>query len=433
MTDRPPLCDGAATVTAGWMNLALIAGGVFDSPAIADVSVENLGAASNAAGTLLRCHLVGSDGSAPAPESVIVKLPASSRVPVRVTKWLSLHKREYRYYRNIAPHTELRSPALLYGDFDERTHRYVLVLEDLGHLECPSQTTGVDAGRAMSAVRAIARLHGRFWGKTDRAPTSGSYAVHGTTAGRVLHSAYALALPRALDLFDDHFTARTRRLAESLAPLVARHMAATDAGPRTFIHGDYRSENMFFGPGGSGEFAAIDWQASGIGSGLYDLAYFMGGSVPDEDRRRIEAAALGEYHDIVRGLGVTDLTLADCRRSYRRHMLDTLVVHVLGCRFLRLSDEDTRELMSGVMQRVLVAVEDLDAGEFLPDRGRSVRIGAILSTLPLRAHRLVRLARRPGGPSARRAPRGPQGHGGNDGEADEGRADGEHDADRAPQ
>jgi hypothetical protein len=394
MTDLPPLCDGAAAVTADWMTRALTAGGVIESPRIAEVSVEPLGSSRNALGTLLRCHLVGHDRAAAIPESVIVKLPTSDRLPFRFAKWQLLHKREYDFYTRIAPHLELRTPALLYGHFEARSHRFVLVLEDLRHLECPSQIAGVGAGRAMSAIRAIARLHGRFWESIHRAPVAGCHPVLGGEAGRALQGIYALALPRVLNLFEDQFTPATRRLAQALAPLVARHLAAAAAGPRTFIHGDYRGENMFFGAADPGEFAVIDWQASGIGSGLYDLAYFLAGSVRSEDRRSVESSAIEEYHDIVSGLGAADLTLADCRRSYRRHMLDTLVVHVLGCAGLRSADEEGRRLTSEVMRRVLTAVEDLDAGEFLPERGRAVSIGRIISTVPLRVHGLRSRARR---------------------------------------
>ena len=131
MTSRPALCDDPAAIDADWMQRALAAGDASDCPAIGDVVVEDLGSATNAFGRLLRCHLTVDGGLAADPATVIVKLPTADRRAFRFAKWLSMHERECLYYRRLARHARIRSPALLYGDFDEDTHRFVLVLEDL--------------------------------------------------------------------------------------------------------------------------------------------------------------------------------------------------------------------------------------------------------------------------------------------------------------
>ena len=179
MTNRPTLLDDPATIDADWMQRALAAGGASDGPAIRDVVVEDLGSATNAFGRLLRCHLTTDCGGAADPASVIVKLPTADRRAFRFAKWLAMHERECLYYRRVARHAGIRSPALLYGDFDEHTHRFVLVLEDLRHLEVPVQVAGVSTGRARLAVREIARLHGQFWGAVDHPALAGCSDVLG--------------------------------------------------------------------------------------------------------------------------------------------------------------------------------------------------------------------------------------------------------------
>ena len=150
MPSRPALCDDPATIDADWMQRALAAGGASDYPAIRDVVVEDLGAASNAFGRLLRCHLTADGGVAADPATVIVKLPPADRRAFRFARWMWMHERECLYYRRLARHARIRSPTLLYGDFDEATHRFVLVLEDLRDLEVPVQVAGV-FGRASEA------------------------------------------------------------------------------------------------------------------------------------------------------------------------------------------------------------------------------------------------------------------------------------------
>ena len=405
MTSRPALCDDPAAIDADWMQRALAAGDASACPAIGDVVVENLGSATNAFGRLLRCHLTVDGGLAADPATVIVKLPTADRRAFRFAKWLSMHERECLYYRRVARHARIRSPALLYGDFDEDTHRFVLVLEDLRDLEVPVQAAGVSAERAKLAVREIARLHGQFWGAVDCPALSGCSDVLAPKFRRFMQIACLLCLPVVLERFGDSFSPQTRRLAEALGPRITAHLASVAAGPRTFIHGDYRGENLFFGPevgggasagggaAGGDDFAVVDWQGCGLGAGLYDVAYFLGTNVVPGDRRRIEGEALEEYHDIVCRLGARDFTFDDCWRSYRQNMLSVLMPCILACGGLDLGNQRLHDLVKSGLERALAAMEDLDVAEFLP-RGRFLNVGNALSILSRGAYRAFRLAGR---------------------------------------
>ena len=420
MTSRPALCDDPAAIDANWMQRALAAGGAAGGPAVRDVVVEDLGSATNAFGRLLRCHLTTDGGLAADPATVIVKLPTADRRAFRFAKWLSMHERECLYYRRVARHVRIRSPALLYGDFDEDTHRFVLVLEDLRDLEVPVQVAGVRAGRARLAVREIARLHGQFWNAVDCPALSGCSDVLGPRFRRFMQIAYSICLPVALERFGDSFSPRTRRLAEALGPRIPAHFGSVAAGPRTFVHGDYRGENMFFGPDAGGGaaagagsagsagiagggaatrggaaagdgFAVVDWQGCGLGAGLYDVAYFLGTNVVPVERRRIEREALEEYHDIVCRQGARDFTFDDCWRSYRQNMLGAFMPCILACGGLDLGDPRLHVLVKSGLERALAAMEDLDVAEFLP-RGRFLSVGNALSILSRGAYRAFRLA-----------------------------------------
>ena len=399
MPSRPALCDDPATIDADWMQRALAAGGASDYPAIRDVVVEDLGSASNAFGRVLRCHLTTDGDLAADPATVIVKLPPADRRAFRFARWMWMHERECLYYRRLARHAPIRSPALLYGDFDQDTHRFVLVLEDLRDLEVPVQVAGVSAGRARLAAREISRLHGHFWGAVDCPTLSGCRDIFDPKIRRFMQIAYLLFLPVVLERFGDSFSPQTRRLAEALGPRITAHFAAVSAGPRTLVHGDYRGENMFFRPevgGGASagdDFAVVDWQGCGLGPGLYDVAYFLGTNVVPGDRRRIEREALEEYHDIVCRLGARDFTFDDCWRSYRQNMLGVLVACILGCGGLDLGFQRLHDLVKSALERALAAMEDLDVAEFLP-RGRLLSAGNAFSILSRGAYTAYRLSRR---------------------------------------
>lgn len=389
-----PLIRDAGEITAAWMRQALAAGGVSAASEIAAVEVERLSDVVNALGNLYRCRLTVKDGGAADPVSVIVKLPGADALALRFARWLSLHRREYLFYRDVAGHGTVRAPALYYGDYDERSHNFVFVLEDLGGMEAIPQSAGIDAARARQAVRTVAGLHGRFWGAAGDPALSACGDFLSSGESRIMQTVYLLTLPAALERFGDLFTAETRRLAEAFGLRIASHFAAVSAGPKSVVHGDFRADNMLFGGDGREEVAVIDWQGFGTGCGMYDVAFFLGTSVTSAVRRCIERDALDEYHDIVCRLGAENYTRAECWRSYRQNMLGTLMPMVIGCGALEMSDPElvsqTRELLS----RVLTAIEELDSWAFLPPPERFLASGWGFATLSRCGYRAYRLALR---------------------------------------
>ena len=391
-----PLIRVAEQITAAWMRRALVAGSPSFAAEVASLEVEKLTDVTNALGNLYRCRLTAGDGQAANPASVIVKLPSSDAMAFRFSRWLSLHRREYVFYRDIAPHGYVRAPTLFYGDFDADSNRFVLVLEDLGHLRGIPQSVGVDAPKARQAIQQLAGLQGRFWEAIDDPALSACGDFLTVRQRRIMQTVYLLTLPAALERFGDLFTAETRRLALEFGFRIAAHFADLSAGPKTVVHGDFRADNMLFDEGEPSGPALIDWQGCGIGCGMYDVAFFLGTSVTSDVRRGIERDALGEYHHILRGCGVENYTREDCWRSYRQNMLGTLMPMVIGCGALDMGDpalvSQTRELLS----RVLTAIEELDSWEFMPLREPFLAHGWGFATLSRCAYPPYRLALRLG-------------------------------------
>lgn len=136
------------------MQQALSAGGG-DFPAIKDIVVEDVGAGSGIMSQVLRCTMTYHDDAAQAPESVVIKLSSSDKTSLRIAKILSMYKREYLCFRQLAPQMRIGLPALVYGDFEDTSHRFVMVLEDLRDMEKVDQITGASATRAKRVIRAL--------------------------------------------------------------------------------------------------------------------------------------------------------------------------------------------------------------------------------------------------------------------------------------
>ena len=396
MKNRSLLCDSLKDITAEWMQEALGAGGKFDSPRIEAIEVETMESVTNALGSLVRCHLTVCDDSSPLPATVIVKLPTTNPNFMRLAKWLLLHKREYDYYSRLAPHSPMRSPALYYGAYDARSHRFALALEDMRPMEVIPQVVGVEGEQVRVAIRELARMHGHFWDAVDQPRLSYLYNNFNSRYTRIMQTAYLVSLLPTLERFDALFSSRMRMLSEALGPRINAHYANIAPGPMTVIHGDYRSENMFFGAGAEEGFAAVDWQGCGSGCGLSDVAYFLATSVSIDTRRQMEREVLEEYHDIVCRAGARKYPFEDCWRSYRQNMLNAFVPCVLGCGSLDVMSDPRRiELATALLSRAIAAVEDLDADEFLPARERFLTPGYTFSALSRRGYGVYRLLRRP--------------------------------------
>ena len=384
---RPNMPSSGASINADWMRRALRAGGAPEVPVIQSVEVEDIGSNMGLMAEIVRCRLVCSEPSAAVPATVVVKLPSPAARSRRLSRMQALYKREYAYYRHVAPQGAMRSPRLLYGDYEEKSDRFVLVLEDLGGLHTGDQLAGATAAEARSAIRAIARLHGHNWNAVGEPPLSGFHDV-GSPKNRTLVQIIFLAfLVPALKHFGGCFSGEMRALVEAYGPRVADHLAELRAAPQTFVHGDYRLDNMFFDAGEGSEAAVVDWQVSGLGNGLYDVAYFMSGSVPTEVRRAVERDLLAEYADIVRGMGARDFTFDDCWRLYRQNMLACFLIMIVVSGGLDLDDERMRRLVETGMRRTLVAIEDLDAAAFLPAPRPVLSVSNVFSNLSRLAYR----------------------------------------------
>ena len=353
-------------ITADWMQQALAAGGLSAADEVEAVDVENIGAGVGMVGTILRCRLSWRSAAAAAPESVIVKLHSSHPETVQTARRLLLYRREYDFYRQLAADVPLRAPALFYGDFDDHDHRFALVLEDLRGMTPVDQVAGASAAQAKMAVRAIARMHGRYWDRVDQEPVSSFRESSGPERRRLVQHVYQASLSSAFERLGYLFSQRMRWLAETYGHVIVEHTEAIAAGPQTLCHGDFRLDNMFFGTDGANDFAVVDWQVCGVRSGLYDVAYFLSSSVPVAVRREIEADAVTEYHQILRSTGVRDLTLEECWRSYRQNMLGCFQTPIIAGGQLDLTAERSRQLAEAFLTRTLTAIDDLDAEEFLP-------------------------------------------------------------------
>ncbi len=378
-------------VTPSWMRAAL-GGDVRRLPDLRAARLEDLGEGGSVLGEVLRCRLEWDGEAGDAPASVVVKLHSPNPRVRRFSKLLGLHKREHDFYRRVAPIAPIRSPRLLHGAHDPRTDDLVLVLEDLEDLEFADVLAGATPRQTTSALRAIARLHGRFWNRVDQPPLSECETVS-TRLRALAQVGYVTALPAALDRFGACFSTRARQVAEAMAAGGFEYARRLRDGPQSYAHGDFHVNNVFFDPAKDAEAVVLDWQAGGTNNPLLDVGLFLSRSVSVEVRRRVERECLELYCDALGQAGVEDASLEECWRWYRASMPFSLMVMVLAAGQLGSGGRVSPEDFGRILRRVTTAVDDLDAHEFVPTGRRAsipARAAAALFGLGYRACRALR-------------------------------------------
>jgi aminoglycoside/choline kinase family phosphotransferase len=247
-------------------------------------------------------------------------------------------------------------------------HSFVLLLEDMGSATLGDQIAGLTPAQADAAMTAIGRLHGAWWGKVDSGGMDALFDFANPQYGAAVQAGYQGFLAPALSSFADCYSDYTKKTAEGLAPVAARVIKdLSSSGARTFLHGDYRADNLLFGPGlGDDGIAAVDWQISGRGGPLYDVAYLICNSVPTAYRQQAEKTLLRRYHDTLLHMGVQGFSFDDCWEAYRFAVLCGLFVAVFTSGGMDLGNQRGRDMVRAVVQRVDAAVTELQVGDLLP-------------------------------------------------------------------
>ncbi len=393
VTSGPAIPAGVEQITAGWLQSALAAGGVVDVPPVESIDVSQVGAGVGHVGESVRCRLSYAEERPGAPATVFVKLHSSHRKTDKLARRVRLYQRECDFYRLLAHRAPIRSPILYYGDYERRSNRLALVLEDLEGMARVDEIDGADAEQAGRVIRAIAKFHAYSWNETHTSPYRDIFDSLDPKWRPPVQLIYLASLRRTFEVFGDHFSPDMRRTTETLGWKAADYMGDLARGPRAFGHGDYRLDNMFFGPGPD-DLAVIDWQVCGGNNPLGDVAYFLGGSLPIELRRSIERDVVAEYHETLRQGGVEGIGSEDCWRLYRQNMFVRMLVIVISAGGLDISNERSVRLLGLGLDRTLAALEDLDSEAFLPTRRRLFGPSWAFSTASRCAYQATRALRR---------------------------------------
>jgi Phosphotransferase enzyme family len=349
-------------ICASWLTAALRAHGVLEQAAVTACAIEPIGAGLGFLGQLARLRPTYDRPEPGAPASLVAKLPTVDPGGREICRLFQFYPREIAFYRELAREVELRVPRCYASAMDEGADEYAILLEDLGALRLGDDVAGCSAADAEATVGAVARLHGAWWQspqleKLDWMPNADA-PVH-----QFAEPAYAACLAPFLQLFGDRLSRRMRAIAEAMQTHVLDLLNATAAPPRTIVHGDFRLDNLFFGPTAP---AVIDWQIACRGRGIFDVAYFLSGSLDSTRRRAEEIRLVRLWHDIAASGRQPAYSFDDAFTDYRRSVLYCNVYTVIATSSLDPGNQRGMALFNAWLERRVTAIEELDAGDLMP-------------------------------------------------------------------
>ena len=303
-----------AAITPDWLSRVLRNGGV--DATVRGFATRNVG--TGQIGQSVKFTLDYADAPPDAPRSLVGKFPSPEIDSFNTGVMLGNYIREVNFYKHLAPSALISTPRVWFTDVDPATSEFVLMMEDLAPAEQGDQLKHCTVEQARLSVYEAANLHGSHWG--DERIDDLAW-VSGTRAAGIRGSADPSAVLNLWKAFCARYEARldddTRHIGDTFITNFDKYNTLY-SGPKSLVHIDYRPDNMMFAtPAGGKPLTVLDWQSLAFGPGITDVAYFLAGALPRDQRRALERDFLLEYHERLKQLGVKDYGFDTLWRDYR--------------------------------------------------------------------------------------------------------------------
>jgi DUF971 family protein len=348
-------------VDATWLTRVLrTSGAIGEATEVAGLAVEPFAVGAGLLSLLYRATLAYAGGAGPV--TVIVKFPIDIPNQRGIADALGFYPREIRFYREVAPQSNLRTPIVHAAMMAADNTDFVVVMEDLSDRTTPDQRVGATWGQTLASIDAMAALHAQWHEHPELAnlvdtfpPMLNPGYLHGLPP--IFAAGWPNAQVHGADVLTPELVLFGDRYGEHL-----EFMLTTSNSPATLVHGDWRLDNLFFD---GDDVTVIDFQISGLASGVYDLAYFVSQSIAREVRAGREDELIDRYVAQLAANGV------ERDRDEIAHQFKVAVAQcfIYGVSSFPSYDElppRSQELMKLLLGRSAQAIVDFDALSALP-------------------------------------------------------------------
>jgi aminoglycoside/choline kinase family phosphotransferase len=355
------IADTPDALTVSWLTDALLQAGVIVDTHVTDVTQTPVGTGQMCDSVRLGLRYADDVN---APPTMIAKLPAADPTSRATALALRSYEIEVRFYQEIAPTLPLRTPHLYYGDIDVETASFVLLMEDMAPARQGDQLVGCTPEQATVALDELVNLHARRWDDSGLDDIDWLHTDPEQRQGFMLG-----LLPMLWQEFRDRYADRLATDVHDAGDALFANLDGYlrhDSRPWTIAHGDYRLDNLLFTTvdGVTSGVAVVDWQTCTHGPALHDVAYFIGGGLLADDRRRHEEDLVRRYHDALIDRGVRDYDWDRCWHDHRQGTWAGLIMAIAASMLVEQTERGDDMFMTMAHRHARHAL-DLDAAALL--------------------------------------------------------------------
>lgn len=358
---------GPEKITAEWLTEALRSTNTISDAAVTSVDLQSNIAAGVGFMGILGKLAVTYDKPDAGPASIIVKSPATAEQNRQIAQIFRFYEIETRFYEQIAPQIDVKTPERYYSDIDLDSGDFILLLEDLAPAECADQIAGLSSEQAKLAVRELAKLHAIWWESPKLQEYGWMWAANHPVRAGTAQQSYQQAWGPFVEHFGNLVPPEIIKIGQQFGDKMLIILDDLAKPPVTFSHGDYRPDNLFFSTAPEcAPLAVIDWQIASIARGTFDFGYFMNGTLPPAERKAREQELIKLYYDTLIDGGVEGYSMDDCWEDYRLSSLFCWLYTVIALGTLDVANERGLAVFTANIERNVSAILDLNAGELLP-------------------------------------------------------------------
>lgn len=300
----------------------------------------------------------------PGPARIVVKLHAPFQAMRDLGAQYEMFARETAFFNSFAGEVTVPLPDIYFAGWDPATKRNAIVLQDMSAWHWPDQLSGATLCQAERCIDALADLGARHWG-ADFSDRPWLPDMRSPVMQQVVGD-YRLCTPVALERLADFVTPASRAACERILTNMSWICDALSEPPQILTHYDPRLENFVFSDESASELALIDWQLTARLRPGWDVAYFLGTSIPEAKRGVWQAGLCARYLTGLRAGGVSGYDESAFDYDFRLSTMGMTIIPVIGGATFDASNERSKDLFGTILKRSLASVLENDCLALLP-------------------------------------------------------------------